>query len=94
MIFIQMTLALIISLVVHSGPEQFELVEMDVDGKTVSDRSVNEFAQPLSASTQLNSGNNTMLKLQKLQVRMMVRHRYLKAGLAILGAEAVYPLGF
>ena len=42
------------SLLVHSGPEQFELVEMDVDGKTISYRSVNEFMQPLAASTQLN----------------------------------------
>ena len=42
------------TLFVHSGPEQFELVEMDVDGKTISYRSVNEFMQPLAASTQLN----------------------------------------
>lgn len=42
------------TLLVHSGPEQFELVEMDVDGKTISYRSVNEFMQPLAASTQLN----------------------------------------
>ncbi|MCL6232695.1 Ig-like domain-containing protein [Acinetobacter amyesii] len=81
------------SLLVHSGPEQFELVEMDVDGKTVSYRSVNEFAQPLSASTQLNQAT-TPAQATEVASEDDGSPSLLKAGLAILGAEAVYLLAF
>ncbi len=81
------------SLVLHSGPEQFELVEMDVDGKTVSYRSVNEFAQPLSTSTQLNQAT-TPIQATEIASEDDGSPSLLKAGLAILGAEAVYLLAF
>ena len=81
------------SLVLHSGPEQFELVEIDVDGKTVSYRSVNEFAQPLSASTQLNQAT-TPAQATEVASEDDGSPSLLKAGLAILGAEAVYLLAF
>ena len=81
------------SLVLHSGPEQFKLVEIDVDGKTVSYRSVNEFAQPLSASTQLNQAT-TPAQAKEVASEDDGSPSLLKAGLAILGAEAVYLLAF
>ena len=81
------------SLVLHSGPEQFELVEMDVDGKTVSYRSVNEFMQPLGASTQLNQAT-TPAQATEVASEDDGSPSLLKAGLAILGAEAVYLLAF
>ncbi len=80
------------SLVLHSGPAQFELVEMDVDGKTISYRSVNEFAQPLS-STQLNQAA-TPVQATEVASDDDGSPSLLKAGLAILGAEAVYLLAF
>lgn len=81
------------SLLVHSGPEQFELVEMDVDGKTISYRSVNEFMQPLAASTQLNQAT-TPAQATEVATEDDGSPSLLKAGLAILGAEAVYLLAF
>ena len=81
------------SLLVHSGPEQFELVEMDVDGKTISYRSVNEFMQPLAASTQLNQAT-TPAQATEVASEDDGSPSLLKAGLAILGAEAVYLLAF
>lgn len=81
------------SLVVHSGPEQFELVEMDVDGKTISYRSVNEFMQPLAASTQLNQVA-TPVQATEVASEDNDSPSLLKTGLAILGAEAVYLLAF
>ena len=81
------------SLVLHSGPAQFELVEMDVDGKTISYRSVNEFAQPLSVSTQLNQAA-TPVQATEVASDDDDSPSLLKAGLAILGAEAVYLLAF
>lgn len=81
------------SLVVHSGPEQFELVEMDVDGKTISYRSVNEFMQPLAASTQLNQ-STTPVQATEVASEDNDSPSLLKTGLAILGAEAVYLLAF
>ncbi|OTG83346.1 hypothetical protein B9T33_02760 [Acinetobacter sp. ANC 5054] len=80
------------SLVLHSGPAQFELVEMDVDGKTISYRSVNEFMQPLS-STQLNQAA-TPVQATEVASEDDGSPSLLKAGLAILGAEAVYLLAF
>ena len=81
------------TLFVHSGPEQFELVEMDVDGKTISYRSVNEFMQPLAASTQLNQAT-TPAQATEVASEDDGSPSLLKAGLAILGAEAVYLLAF
>ena len=81
------------TLLVHSGPEQFELVEMDVDGKTISYRSVNEFMQPLAASTQLNQAT-TPAQATEVASEDDGSPSLLKAGLAILGAEAVYLLAF
>ena len=81
------------SLLVHSGPEQFELVEMDVDGKTISYRSVNEFMQPLAASTQLNQAT-TPAQATEVASEDDGSPSLLKAGLAILGAEAIYLLAF
>lgn len=81
------------TLFVHSGPEQFELVEMDVDGKTISYRSVNEFMQPLAASTQLNQAT-TPAQATEVATEDDGSPSLLKAGLAILGAEAVYLLAF
>ncbi|WP_180174106.1 BapA prefix-like domain-containing protein [Acinetobacter sp. YH01024] len=81
------------SLLVRSGPEQFELVEMDVDGKTISYRSVNEFMQPLAASTQLNQAT-TPVQAMEVASEDDGSPSLLKAGLAILGAEAIYLLAF
>ena len=81
------------SVVMHSGPEQFELVEMDVDGKTISYRSVNEFMQPLAASTQLNQ-STTPVQATEVASEDNDSPSLLKTGLAILGAEAVYLLAF
>lgn len=83
------------TLVLKGTQSQYDLVEMDVDGKTVSYRPVDELMQPLSSFIQ-QVPTQTMAEasLPVEESDASSSSSMLKAGLAILGAEALYLVAF
>ena len=83
------------TLVLKGTQSQYDLVEMDVDGKTVSYRPVDELMQPLSSSIQqVPTQTMTEASLPVEEIDESSSSSMLKAGLAILGAEALYLVAF
>lgn len=83
------------TLVLKGTQSQYDLVEMDVDGKTVSYRPVDELMQPLSSSIQqVPTQTVTEASPPVEESDESSSSSMLKAGLAILGAEALYLVAF